>query len=49
MPLEAFQSSASLTLGIELELQLLSAQDFDLTRASPDLIHYLSDVPTPAT
>jgi len=42
MPLEAFQNSKLLTLGIELELQLLSAQDFDLTRGAPDLIHYLT-------
>jgi carboxylate-amine ligase len=42
MSLEPFQSSEALTLGVELELQLLSAQDFDLTRASPDFIHYLS-------
>lgn len=42
MPLEAFQGSKVLTLGVELELQLLSAQDFDLTRGAPDLIHYLS-------
>jgi carboxylate-amine ligase len=42
LPLEAFRSSKSLTVGVELELQLLSAQDFDLTRGAPDLIHYLS-------
>jgi carboxylate-amine ligase len=42
MTLEAFKYSEPLTLGIELELQLLSSQDFDLTRGSPDLIRYLS-------
>ncbi len=42
MPLEPFLDSKSLSLGLELELQLLSAQDFDLTRGSPDMIDYLS-------
>ncbi|MBN1628450.1 MAG: glutamate--cysteine ligase, partial [Thermoleophilia bacterium] len=42
MPLEEFRGSKPLTLGVELELQLLSAQDFDLSRAAPDLMHYLS-------
>jgi len=42
MPLQPFIGSKDLTVGIELELQLLSAQDFDLTRGSSDLIHYLS-------
>ena len=41
MTLEAFKTSKPLTLGVELELQLLSAQDFDLTRGASDLIHYL--------
>ena len=34
MSLEAFQSSQPLTLGVELELQLVSLSDFDLTHAS---------------
>ncbi len=41
MTLEAFVASKPLTLGVELELQLLSTQDFDLTRGASDLIHYL--------
>jgi carboxylate-amine ligase len=45
MPLEPFRESEALSLGVELELQLLSAHDFDLTRASPDLINYLSRRP----
>lgn len=45
MPLEPFQESRALSLGVELELQLLSAQDFDLTWASPDLIHHISRHP----
>ena len=31
MTLEAFQPSAALTLGVELELQLLSTHDYDMT------------------
>jgi carboxylate-amine ligase len=42
MSLEAFKKSEPLTMGVELELQLLSAQDFDLTRGAHDLIRYLS-------
>lgn len=37
-----FQHSAPLTLGVELELQLLSLRDFDLTRAATDLIESLN-------
>ncbi len=32
MPLEPFKSSHSLTLGVELELQLINLSDFDLIR-----------------
>ena len=38
-----FSKSASLTLGVELELQLISNRDFDLTRGATDLLsglHY---------
>ncbi|MGH8758514.1 MAG: YbdK family carboxylate-amine ligase [Burkholderiales bacterium] len=41
MPLEAFKISESLTLGVELELQLVSLSDFDLIDASPDLLELL--------
>lgn len=41
MPLEPFKSSTPLTLGVELELQLVSLSDYDLTPASPDLLHLL--------
>lgn len=47
MPLDAFRESKPLSLGVELEVQLLSAQDFDLTRGAPDLIHCLSRRPHP--
>jgi carboxylate-amine ligase len=47
MPLEAFASSEALTFGVELELQLVSLSDFDLTPASPDLLHLLRRKPFP--
>lgn len=36
--LEVFKESAALSLGVELELQLVSLRDFDLTRGATDLI-----------
>src|SRR3954468_526321 len=47
MPLEAFATSKALTFGVELELQLVSLSDFDLTAASPDLLHLLARKPFP--
>ena len=47
MPLEAFTPSQPLTFGVELELQLVSLSDFDLTAASPDLLHLLKRKPFP--
>ena len=47
MPLEPFATSAPLTFGVELELQLVSLSDFDLTPASPDLMHLLKRKPFP--
>ncbi|HVK95036.1 MAG TPA: YbdK family carboxylate-amine ligase [Noviherbaspirillum sp.] len=41
MPLESFKLSQPLTLGVELELQLVSLSDFDLTAASPDMLDLL--------
>ena len=41
MALEPFKSSASLTMGVELELQLVNLSDLDLTAASPDMLHLL--------
>ncbi len=34
----AFSASAPLSLGVELELQLISSRDYDLTRAASDLL-----------
>ena len=40
--LPEFSQSAPLTLGIELELQIVSGQDYDLIGAAPDLLRELS-------
>lgn len=37
-PLVEFKESAALSLGVELELQLVSKRDFDLTRGATDLL-----------
>jgi carboxylate-amine ligase len=47
MPLEPFTASTPLTFGVELELQLVSLSDFNLTAASPDLLHLLARKPFP--
>lgn len=49
MPLETFKTSQSLTMGVELELQLISLSDFDLTSASPDLLDLLERKSFPGT
>jgi carboxylate-amine ligase len=41
VPLEPFSVSRSLTMGVELELQLVSLSDFDLVEASPDMLELL--------
>lgn len=45
MSLERFKDSRSLSMGVELELQLLSANDYDLTRGAQDLIDYMARRP----
>lgn len=47
MPMEPFKESASLTMGVELELQLVHPTDFDLTTAAPDMLHLLGRKPFP--
>ncbi len=49
MPLEKFSVSQSLTLGVELELQLVSLSDYDLVEASPDMLELLERKPFPGT
>lgn len=47
--LEPFKISDALTMGVELELQLVSLSDFNLTASSPDLLHLLERKPFPGT
>jgi carboxylate-amine ligase len=47
MPLEPFAQSTSLTMGVELELQLVSLSDFDLMPSSPDMLELLARAPFP--
>lgn len=47
MPLEEFKRSRSLTMGVELELQLLSLSDFDLAAVSSDMLSLLGRKPFP--
>ena len=47
MPLETFKSSASLTMGVELELQLVNTYDFDLSSTADDLLELLGRQPFP--
>lgn len=47
MPLAAFKTSQSLSLGVELELQLVSLSDLDLAAASPDMFELLGRKPFP--
>ena len=49
MPLESFARSEPLSLGVELELQLVSLSDFDLADASPDMLELLRRKPFPGT
>jgi carboxylate-amine ligase len=47
MTLPPFAQSESLTMGVELELQLVSLSDFDLVAASPDMLELLGRAPFP--
>ena len=49
MPLQPFGKSNALSLGVELELQLVGTVDFDLTSAANDLLELLSRKPFPGT
>jgi glutamate---cysteine ligase / carboxylate-amine ligase len=49
MPLQPFGRSQALSLGVELELQLVSPVDFDLTSGAGDLLELLSRKPFPGT
>jgi carboxylate-amine ligase len=47
MPLEPFKASAALTMGVELELQLVNPTDFDLSASANDMLHLLGRKPFP--
>ena len=49
MPLGPFGQSQALSLGVELELQLVNTVDFDLTSTANDLLELLSHKPFPGT
>lgn len=49
MPLGPFKSSTPLTMGVELELQLINLSDFNLTSSAPDLLALLARKPFPGT
>ncbi len=49
MPLQPFAKSQALSLGVELELQLVNPVDFDLTSGANDLLELLSRKPFPGT
>ena len=49
MPLQAFGESRALTLGVELELQLVNTYDFDLAPGANDLLELLSRKPFPGS
>jgi len=47
MALPEFACSEPLTMGVELELQLINLSDFDLAPASPDMLDLLARAPFP--
>lgn len=49
MPLETFKASHSLTMGVELEMQLVNTFDLDLSSSANDLLELLSRKPFPGT
>ena len=49
MALGPFGVSAALSMGVELELQLVNSVDYDLTPAANDLLELLSRAPFPGT
>lgn len=49
MPLETFKTSNPLTMGVELELQLVNTHDLDLSSSANDLLALLGRHPFPGT
>ena len=49
MALEAFHHSEPLTLGVELELQLLNTHDYDLAPYAQDMLRLMAKTPLPGS
>ncbi len=49
MSLEAFHESEPLTLGVELELQLLNTHDYDLAPYAADMLRLMRKIPLPGS
>ena len=47
--LEAFTHSAPLTLGVEMELQLVNTHDYDLAPYADDMLRLMRQVPLPSS
>ena len=49
MSLEAFTHSEPLTLGVELELQLVNTNDYDLAPYAEDMLRLMKKTPLPGS
>lgn len=49
MSLEPFQKSAALSLGVELELQLVNTHDYDLAPYAEDMLRLMKKIPLPGS
>ena len=49
MSLEPFQQSAALSLGVELELQLVNTHDYDLAPYAEDMLRLMAKTPLPGS
>ena len=47
--LEPFAQSAPLTLGVELELQLVNTHDYDLAPYSDEMLRLMKKIPLPGS
>ena len=47
MSLEPFQKSAALSLGVELEMQLVNTHDYDLAPYAEDMLRLMTKIPLP--
>ncbi|HSV79311.1 MAG TPA: glutamate--cysteine ligase, partial [Ramlibacter sp.] len=47
--MEPFRESAALSLGVELELQLVSTHDYDLAPFSAEMLRLMEKIPLPGS